>query len=177
SAFAATEDVIELGGFRQVLSTTPILQRALTLPETARPAPAVATAMATRYVERGRAFLAHPIVDFLHRPPLVFVPPRPARAFDSVQVEGNDVEAAGPALLLLSEGNTLIAAHGAATELRSRGGAGAVYVRRTDPTLFCGNRCECLDVVTVVVLRPGKAPVSVTGNVIVGAEPVHQISV
>jgi hypothetical protein len=177
SALSAADDVIELGGFKQVMATTPILQRALTLPAVARPAPTVATAQATRYVERGRTFLPHPIIDFLHRPPLVFVPPRVARAFDSVQVEGNDVEAAGPALLLLSEGNTLIAANVAANELRSRGGAGAVYVRRTDSTLFTGNRCECLEVVTVVVLRPGKAPVSATGNVIVGAEPVHQISV
>src|SRR5204862_5394483 len=55
------------------------------------------------------------------------------------------------------------------------GRAGAVYVRKTDSTLFASNRCECLEVTNVVVLRPGKAPVSVTGNVIVGAEPVHQV--
>ena len=44
-------------------------------------------------------------------------------------------------------------------------------MRKTDSTLFASNRCECLAVTNVVVLRPGKAPVSVTGNVIVGAEP------
>ena len=30
--------------------------------------------------------------------------------------------------------------------------------------------------VNVVVVRPGKAPVAITGNVIVGAEPVHQVT-
>jgi hypothetical protein len=79
-------------------------------------------------------------------------------------------------LLLLSNGNTLIAANVSGNDLRSRGRAGAAYIRKTDSTLFASNRCECLAVVNVIVLRPGKAPVAITGNVIVGAEPVHQVT-
>ncbi|HZH02250.1 MAG TPA: hypothetical protein VEY30_00615, partial [Myxococcaceae bacterium] len=55
---------------------------------------------------------------------------------------------------------------------RSMGGTGAVYLRRSDSTVFNGNRCESIKAVNVVVIRAGKAPVTLTGNVVLGAEPV-----
>jgi len=177
SPLAQEDDVIALGGLRQTIATQPILQRTLTLPATDPPTPSVAQQIASRYLGRNRVFVQHPMIDFLQRPPIVFVPPPLPRATSSVQVEGNDVDAAGPALLLLAEGNRLIAVNVGGNILSSRGRTGAAYLRRTDSTLFAGNRCECLSVVNVVVLRAGKAPVSATGNIIVGSEPVHQIVV
>jgi len=175
SPVAPDDNSVELGNFRQTIANTPIVQRVLTLPPAEKVQPSVAAAMASRYVDRARVFFQNPVIDFLKRPPIVFIPPRISRGYDCIQVEGNDVDASGPALLLLSNGNTLIGANVTGNELRSRGRAGAVYIRRTDSTLFASNRCECLAIVNVIVLRPGKAPVSVTGNVILGAEPVHQI--
>jgi hypothetical protein len=175
SPLARADNKIELGGLRQTVAASPIVQRTLTVPVTAAEHPTVAVAMASRYIDRTRLFVQHPLIDFLRRPPIKFVPPPVVRGYDCVHVEGNDIDAAGPALLLLSNGGTLIAAAVSGNDLRSRGRAGAAYIRRTDSTLFAANRCECLEVTNVVVLRPGKAPTSVTGNVIVGAEPVHQI--
>ncbi|HSR97000.1 MAG TPA: right-handed parallel beta-helix repeat-containing protein, partial [Kofleriaceae bacterium] len=174
SPLARGDNTIQIGGLRQTVAVNPILQRTLTLPINTVEAPTVAAAMASRYIDRTRLFVQHPLIDFLKRPPIRFVPPPIVRGYDCVHVEGNDIDAAGPALLLLSNGGTLIAAAVSGNDLRSRGRAGAAYVRKTDSTLFASNRCECLAVTNVVVLRPGKAPVSVTGNVIVGAEPVHQ---
>jgi len=134
----------------------PISQRALMLPAAPAVQPTVAAAMASRYIDRTRQFVQQPLIDFLRRPPIVFVPPPILRGYDSVHVEGNDIDAQGPALLLLSNGNTLIAANISGNDLRSRGKAGAVYVRRTDSTLFASNRCECLAVTNVIVLRPAR---------------------
>lgn len=177
SPLAKAEDAIELGNMRQTIATTPILQRTLTVPLPELEQPTIATALVNRYVDRTRLFVKNPLIDFLRRPPIIFIPPRVIRGYDSVHVEGNDIDSMGPALLLLSNGNTLIAANVAGNDLRSRGRAGAVYVRRTDSTVFTGNRCECLSVVNVVVVRAGKAPLTVTGNVVVGTEPVQQIAV
>jgi hypothetical protein len=89
-----------------------------------------------------------------------------------VQVEGNDVTAKGPALLLLGNGGAIISVAVSGNELRSEGGVGAVYLRRADSTVFSGNRCQCLGAVNVVVLRAERAPVTFTGNVVLGAETV-----
>ena len=174
SAVAREEDLLDLGGLRQRMASAPILQRMSTLPPTAQAQPVVAVELATRYLDRSRLFVQHPVIDFLKRPPIRLIPPLVRRGYDSIHVEGNDIDAAGPALLLLCEGGTLTATAIVGNELRTRGRAGAVYVRRTDSTVFTGNRCECLAIVTVVVIRVGKAPVTVSGNVLVGAEPVHQ---
>ncbi len=176
SPLATDDNTFELGGFRQTLSAIPILQRISTLPPIVAQQPTVAASLANRYIDRARLYVQHPLIDFLKRPPIIFLPPALRRGYDSVHVEGNDIDAAGPALLLLSNGNTLIAANISGNDLRSRGRAGAAYVRKTDSTLFASNRCECLAVVNVIVVRPGKAPVAITGNVIVGAEPVHQMT-
>ena len=74
---------------------------------------------------------------------------RPSR---SVQFEGNDVSASGPALLLLADGRDVVAANVVGNEMRSLGGTGATYVRKSDSTVFTGNRCEAVKVVTVVVM-------------------------
>ncbi|APR75690.1 Hypothetical protein A7982_01036 [Minicystis rosea] len=93
----------------------------------------------------------------------------------SVQLEGNHVQSTGPALLIMgASGDGIVTASIVGNELRSSGRSGAVYVRNTDAIVFNGNECESLRSVNVVVMRPDRAPVAITGNVIVGAQPVAQ---
>lgn len=119
------------------------------------------------------------IREFLILDKVAFRPIRlaPPIARTSVQLEGNHVQATGPALLLLGKaGGDIVSATIVGNELRSFGGAGAVYVRHTDATVFNGNECESLSAVNVVILRPQDAPVAVCGNVILGSQPVAQVS-
>ena len=48
---------------------------------------------------------------------------------------------------------------------------GAVYLRQVDSTVFATNRCESLRAVNVAVLRGRRSVATVTGNVVVGAQP------
>ncbi|RKH51809.1 right-handed parallel beta-helix repeat-containing protein [Corallococcus sp. AB050B] len=165
------EDLVQLGSLKQKFATGPVLNRALTVTAADFPPSVSASAAASRYLTASAALPRPPLVDFLGRP--IPILPRPVvKATRGVQVEGNDVTARGPALLLLGNGGAVISVAISGNELRSEGGVGAVYLRRADSTVFSGNRCQCLDAVNVVVLRVERAPVTFTGNVVLGAETV-----
>lgn len=102
------------------------------------------------------------------QPPRIVLRP-PARR--SVQVVGNDVIAAGPALVVLHEGAALVSATVADNELESLGAAGAVYLRGVDTTVVSGNRLECRREVNVAVVRARTSLVTLTGNSAAGAQP------
>ncbi|NOK15727.1 hypothetical protein, partial [Corallococcus carmarthensis] len=165
------EDLVQIGSLKQRFASGPVLNRALAV-TAADFAPALsASAAASRYLTASAALVRPALVDFLVKP--IPILPRPlVKAKRGVQVEGNDITARGPALLLLGNGGAVISAAVSGNELRSEGGVGAVYLRRADSTVFSGNRCQCLDAVNVVVLRVEKAPVTFTGNVVLGAETV-----
>jgi hypothetical protein len=91
-----------------------------------------------------------------------------------VLIEGNDVDARGPALLVLAQGADIIATTVVGNELRSVGRAGAVYLRHTDSTVITGNRVQCIGAVNVLVVRSDASPVSISGNVTVGDQPVSR---
>ena len=103
------------------------------------------------------------------------LPPRPILTFPparrAVHVGGNDVVAAGPALLVLADGPNLASVTVTGNELETAGGAGAVYLRQVDTTVFAANRCEGLPGVTVAVLRGRRSVLTVTGNVVLGSQP------
>ncbi|AFE05127.1 hypothetical protein COCOR_03275 [Corallococcus coralloides DSM 2259] len=165
------EDLVQLGSLKQKFATGPVLNRALTVPAVDFAPTLSASAAASRYLTATTALVQPALVDFLVRPLPIL--PRPlVKAKRGVQVEGNDITARGPALLLLGNGGAVISAAVSGNELRSEGGVGAVYLRRADSTVFSGNRCQCLDAVNVVVLRVERAPVTFTGNVVLGAETV-----
>ncbi|OKI51400.1 hypothetical protein [Micromonospora sp. CB01531] len=107
--------------------------------------------------------------SILRIPPRLVLPFRPARR--AVHVGGNDVVAAGPALLVLADGPNLASVNVVGNELESTGGGGAVYLRQVDTTVFAANRCECLPGVTVAVLRGRRSVLTVTGNVVLGSQP------
>jgi hypothetical protein len=118
-------------------------------------------------------------VDFLRprpRPRIPLPPPVPAGtpAERSLLIEGNHVQAAGPALLALAMGNDIITTTISGNALQSLGDAGAVYVRHTDATVFSANQCACRGAINVVVMRFDAAPVTISGNIIVGQQPVAQ---
>ncbi|NOK11088.1 right-handed parallel beta-helix repeat-containing protein [Corallococcus exercitus] len=171
AAVPRVEDLVQLGSLRQQFAKGPVLNRALTVTAPDFVLSQSASTAATRYLSAPAALVRSSLVDFLVKPiPIV---PRPlVKAKRGVQVEGNDITARGPALLLLGNGGAVISAAVSGNELRSEGGVGAVYLRRADSTVFSGNRCQCLDAVNVVVLRVEKAPVTFTGNVVLGAETV-----
>lgn len=102
-------------------------------------------------------------------PPQLVLPVRVERR--AVHVGGNDVVAAGPALLVLAEGGDLVSATVVGNELETTGATGAVYLREVDTTVFAANRCECLPGVTVAVLRGRRSVLTVTGNVVLGGQP------
>ncbi|WP_375758519.1 hypothetical protein [Corallococcus exercitus] len=165
------EDLVQIGSLKQKFAAGPVLNRALAV-KAQDFAPALsASAAASRYLSATAALVKPALVDFLIKP--IPILPRPiVKAKRGVQVEGNDITARGPALLLLGNGGAVISAAVSGNELRSQGGVGAVYLRRADSTVFSGNRCQCLDAVNVVVLRVERAPVTFTGNVVLGAETV-----
>lgn len=111
-----------------------------------------------------------PLLDWIRlpRPPLIFLPP-PVRR--SVQVVGNDVVAAGPALVVLHEGSALVSATVVDNDLESLGTTGAMYLRGVDTTVVGSNRLEAQREVNVAVLRVRAALVSITGNTVAGDEP------
>jgi len=111
------------------------------------------------------------------RRPAPPVPPAPPPTSPrSTYIEGNHVRATGPALLLLGVGTDVVCATVTGNGLVSSGTTGAVYVRHLDATVFTGNQCQSLGSVNVVVMRFDAAPVAVTGNVIVGDQPVAQMA-
>jgi hypothetical protein len=177
AAVPRAEDLLQLGGLKQRFTAVAPLNRALASPPAVAAAPTLAISTAARLFDTSRIVaLRPPLIDFIIRPP-IFLPPLPIpQAQRAVHVEGNDVEATGPSLLLLCDGSAsseaVVAATVVGNELRSLGGAGAAYIRFADSTVFSSNRCQCLGVVTVAVLRAGAAPVTATGNVVIGAEPV-----
>ncbi len=107
--------------------------------------------------------------SLLRLPRRHILPFPPARR--AVHVDGNDVVAAGPALLVLADGPNLASVTVVGNELESSGSAGAVYLRQADTTVFAANRCECLRAVTVAVLRGRRSVLTLTGNVVLGAQP------
>ncbi|HTV25174.1 MAG TPA: hypothetical protein VMG12_41055, partial [Polyangiaceae bacterium] len=138
--------------------------------------PLLAAVPASHYIERARVAPAQlTLLDRLTLRPVLRLPPRPVPQRRSAHVEGNQVVAAGPALLVLATGTDVVSAAVVGNELRSERGTGAVYLRHTDATVFTGNHCECLGAVNVVVMRPDAAPVSATGNVILGEQTVAQV--
>ncbi|WP_158627301.1 hypothetical protein [Corallococcus sp. AB045] len=165
------EDLVQLGSLKQKFASGPVLNRALTV-TAADFAPSLsASAAASRYLSATTALVQPALVDFLVKP-IPILPSPVVKEKRGVQVEGNDITARGPALLLLGNGGAVISAAVSGNELRSEGAVGAVYLRRADSTVFSGNRCQCLDAVNVVVLRVERAPVTFTGNVVLGAETV-----
>ncbi|MBZ4334598.1 hypothetical protein [Corallococcus sp. AS-1-12] len=165
------EDLVQLGSLRQRFATGPVLNRALTVTAADFTPSLSASAAASRYLSAATAQVRPALVDFLVKP-LPILPSPVVKPTRGVQVEGNDITARGPALLLLGNGGAVISTAVSGNELRSEGGVGAVYLRRADSTVFSGNRCQCLDAVNVVVLRVERAPVTFTGNVVLGAETV-----
>lgn len=144
-----------------------------------RPVVAPVPPAAAHYMQRKVQKPKLGVADLLtRRPPLrlplppLAPPDTPARR--SLQIEGNHVQAAGPALLVLATGNDVVSTSVTGNTLQSHGTTGAVYLRRTDATVFSGNHCECPGAVNVVVMRFDAAPVTVSGNVIAGEQPVAQ---
>lgn len=171
AAVPRAEDLVQIGSLKQRFAAGPVLNRSLTVtPPAFAPAQSASTA-ATRYLAASATLLQPALVDFLIKP-IPILPRPPVLAQRGVQVEGNDITARGPALMVLGNGGAVISAAVSGNELRSQGGVGAVYLRRTDSTVFSGNRCQCLDAVNVVVVRMERAPLSFTGNVVLGAETV-----
>ncbi|WP_233583468.1 hypothetical protein, partial [Corallococcus sp. CA053C] len=171
AAVPRAEDLMQMGSLKQRFAAGPVLNRSLTVtPQVFVPAQSASTA-ASRYLAASDALLQPALVDFLLKP-IPILPRPPVRAQRGVQVEGNDITARGPALMVLGNGGAIISTAVSGNELRSQGGVGAVYLRRTDSTVFSGNRCQCLDAVNVVVVRMERAPLTFTGNVVLGAETV-----
>ncbi len=110
------------------------------------------------------------------RPPPPVPPAPPPTSPRSTYVEGNHIRATGPAMLLLGAGTDVVCATVTGNGLVSSGTTGAVYVRQLDATVFTGNQCQSIGSVNVVVMRFDAAPVAVTGNVIVGDQPVAQMA-
>jgi hypothetical protein len=138
--------------------------------------PLLGAVASSHYIERARvAPAALTLLDRLQLRPILRLPPRPVPQRRSAHVEGNQVVASGPALLVLAAGTDVVSAAVVGNELRSERRTGAVYLRGTDATVFTGNHCECLGAVNVVVMRPDAAPVSATGNVILGEQTVAQV--
>ncbi|MFB9316984.1 hypothetical protein [Cryptosporangium minutisporangium] len=167
-AFLAGTHTFGVGAFR--LSTR-VLQPGIDVLATGAAAalPGGAVQAADGWLARTAPVRFEPLVEFLLRlPPLDDFPqPTPRRA---VQVAGNDVVAGGPALLVLAQ-QSLVSASVVGNELASSTATGAVYLRGIDTTVFSANRCECLGLPNVVVLRCGRSLVTVQGNVAAGAEP------
>jgi len=173
AAVAAPTETVA-GRLVQKLSSERVAPRLLTmalLPRTA----AVATGSATRYLERVLASPLGAVLDFVRVPPYRKPPPPPPPPNQrSFHVEGNDVAAHGPALLLVGEERgDLLSASVVGNGLHSEGGTGAAYVRHAESVVFTGNRCQAPDTVTVVAIRSLAAAISVTGNVVLGREPVR----
>ena len=165
-------DAFEMGAFKQKFGGDPPSHRALS-DLVAAPATAVMSkARAQSYLGGGLSKGKLEIIGRLRRiPPLIFIPlPPPQQRL--VHVDGNEVTAAGPALLLLAGGRDIVSATIVGNTLRAERGTGAAYVRDVDATVFTGNQCHCLTAVNVVVLRVEAAPVTATGNVVFGADPV-----
>lgn len=138
--------------------------------------PILSAVASSHYIERARVAPASlTLLDRLVVRPLLRLPPRPVPQRRSAHIEGNQVVASGPALLVLAAGTDVVSAAVVGNELRSERSTGAVYLRRTDATVFTGNHCECLGAVNVVVMRPDAAPVTATGNVILGEQTVAQV--
>lgn len=171
ASLPSAKDLVQIGSLKQRFAAGPVLNRSLTVsPQVFVPAKSASTA-ASRYLDATFAPVRSALLDFLVKP-IPILPLPQVRSLRGVQVEGNDITARGPALLILGNGGPVISTTVSGNTLRSAGGVGAVYLRRADSTVFSGNRCECLDTVNVVVLRVGRAPVTFTGNVVLGAEPV-----
>ena len=116
------------------------------------------------------AVTTRPLLGWLltPQPPLIILPPPERR---TVQVVGNDVVSAGPALVVLHDGAALVSATVVDNDLESLGTAGALYLRGVDTTVVGGNRLESQREVNVLVLRVRASLVSVTGNTAAGDEP------
>ena len=173
AALAAPAETIT-GRLVQKLSSERIAPRLLTTALPHRTAE-VATGSAGRYLDRVLGSPLGAILDFVRVPPYRRPPPPPAPPEQrSFHVEGNDVAAHGPALLLVGEEQgDLLAASIVGNGLHSEGGTGAAYVRHAESVVFTGNRCQAPDTVTVVAIRALAAAISVTGNVVLGREPVR----
>lgn len=156
-------------------ATRPPALSLLTTPVTLLAGPAVADLHARSWLEPAPTVVApadlRPLIDFLRRPPLVLVPlpPRPVRR--TLQVSGNDVVAAGAALLAIGSDRILLGTTLSGNTLVSTGVSGAVYLRDVDSCVVGNNRVESPAAVTVMVVRALAALVSVTGNVLAGREP------
>jgi hypothetical protein len=164
------------GAFKiAVRDEQPVVARLTQPADTFLPALAVgevplAAGFVDRFTALDTAAAGRRLVEILRRPPDRFVLPfRPSRR--AVHVVGNDVVAAGPALLVVCEGANLASVTVVGNELESAGTTGAVYLRQVDSTVFATNRCESLRAVTVAVVRGRQSVATVTGNVLVGAQP------
>lgn len=170
---AISAERVTTGRLVQTMSTTRIAPRAITVALEPRPT-GLAAATAARYLDRTARSPLRAILDFV-RPwqywrPLPLPPPPEQRTF---HVEGNDIAARGPALLLVAdERGDLISLSAVGNGLHSEGSTGAAYLRYAENLVFTGNRCQAADAVNVVVIRALDSAVSVTGNTVVGREPV-----
>ncbi|MGS2617471.1 hypothetical protein ACVCAH_23535 [Micromonospora sp. LZ34] len=158
-----------VGAFRLATRSTRPEVTVTTMPPPPPPSVDLPQNRADEWVATAPTARFEPLVEFLLRLPPPFVLPVPL-VRRAVHVAGNDVVAAGPALLLLAQG-AIVSATVVGNELESTAPTGAVYLRGVDTTVFASNRCECLGLTNVVVLRAGKSLVGVQGNVAAGAEP------
>src|SRR5690606_7741203 len=159
------------------VSTMRVAPRVGTRVAPARPG-GVASSAAARYLGRTTSSPLRKLLDFVRPGPYWRpspLPPPPEQR--TLHVEGNDVAARGPALLLVAAQNgDVISTSVVGNGLHSEGGTGAVYVRFAESVVFAGNRCQSPDAVNVVVIRALDSAVSVTGNVVVGREPVSPVT-
>ncbi|HEU5073955.1 MAG TPA: hypothetical protein VFU02_07275, partial [Polyangiaceae bacterium] len=175
-AAAASANEAKTGRLLQSVPASRVAPRILTRAVPAR-ATGVAAATADRYLSRSVASPLREIADFV-RPGIYWrpSPPPPPPGQRSFHVEGNDIAARGPALLLAAaQDGDLVASSVVGNGLTSDGSTGAVYVRYADSVLFAGNRCQAPAAINVVVIRALDAAISVTGNVMLGREPVAPV--
>lgn len=176
SAAVTAVDEARTGRLLQTIPATRVAPRLLTAPAPVRTS-GIAQATANRYLSRAVASPLREIADFV-RPGVYWrpSPPPPPPGQRSFHIEGNDIAARGPALLVAAiQDGDLVASSIVGNALTSEGSTGAVYVRYADSLLFTGNRCQAPDAINVVVIRALEAAISVTGNVILGREPVAPV--
>ncbi|HNH50097.1 MAG TPA: hypothetical protein PKY30_23870, partial [Myxococcota bacterium] len=164
-------DVFRFGALKQRVSPVAPSHRMINTTLPVRRDVSQARSVATRYLEQS-TITKSPLIRFLQPIRPITLLRQPIRAQRSVHIEGNDVVANGPALLLLGGGADVVSSSISGNAFCTEGASGAVYLRYLDATVFSGNRCQSPRQTNVVVVRAQRAPVTLSGNVLLGAEPV-----
>ena len=164
-------DVFRFGALKQRVSPVAPSHRMINTTLPVRRDVSQARSVATRYLEQS-SLAKSPLIRFLQPIRPISLQRLPIRAQRSVHIEGNDVVANGPALLVLGGGADVVSTSISGNAFCTEGASGAVYLRYLDATVFSGNRCQSPRQTNVVVVRAQRAPVTLSGNVLLGAEPV-----